>query len=769
MKSYPFRNRQTQRGAVLIMGLLLLVIITILAVSGMNTATTGLAMARNDQNYENAFQAAETGLENALSQGRFNTIGGDRGNGSGPTGQGNLISGNTFGIALWGGASNNTVTGNVIGTEASGSIAWANNVGILLMERSNDNTIGPYNVIAFNAEFGLSIQSDSLVNTIILNSIHSNAVGDVDLYSQANSEVDPPLVFDFDLAAGTVTGAACAGCTVKIYSDADQAIPVFEGQTTSNNLGGFDILDKDAPFTGPNLTATATDADGNTSEFSASVSVVTPIDDPIPEPIPHSGIPVRLEPVVDGLIAPNWGAPLPGHDGRLMVTDQDGILWAVDLATSTKSVFLDVSGRLVALRTGGDERGLLGVAFHPDYANNGLLYTYTSEPVDGPADFSTMPTSTTADHQSVIVEWHVPNPADSASVADTSSARVLLSIDQPQRNHNAGALSFGPDGMLYISLGDGGSGDDQGVGHGTSGNGQDAGNVLGTILRIDPLATSSANGQYGVPADNPFVGQAGMVDEIFAYGLRNPFRFSFDSAGGDMYIADVGQGDIEEIDLGVSGGNYGWNLKEGSFFFDANGGDPSFVTNVDPGVPAGLVDPIAEYDHDEGAAIIGGFVYRGGEFPTLDGSYVFGDFSRTFSNDGRLFHLRAGEIVEFPIIGQDGLGLSLLGFGQDADGEVYVLGNTTGTPFGAGPGRDLPTGVVLKLTPARCGDLNGDGLVNVFDAIILLQIIVGLAPQSDDASVLADLNRDGQTNVFDAILVLQHIVGLTEISGCGPP
>lgn len=432
--------------------------------------------------------------------------------------------------------------------------------------------------------------------------------------------------------------------------------------------------------------------------------------DPIPEAIPQGAIPVKLETLATGLTAPNWGTFAPGDPGRLFVTDQDGTLWAIDLATGDKTVFLDVSGQLVALGIFGpgtfDERGLLGVAFHPNYATNGLLYTYTSEPVSGPADFSTMPPATTANHHSVITEWQVPNPTNPASVVNPSSERELLRIDQPQFNHDAGALNFGPDGRLYISLGDGGGADDLDgqnfigvpiIGHG-SGNGQDTSNVLGTMLRIEPNGSNSANGQYGIPADNPFVGQAGFVDEIYLYGLRNPFRFSFDSATGAMYIADVGQNDIEEIDLGVAGGNYGWNLKEGTFFFDPNGNNPGFVTDVDPGVPPGLIDPIAQYDHDEGIAIIGGFVYRGSDIPTLQGRYVFGDFDRSFfAINGRLFHLGGGnQIFEFPLVGQTALNLSLLGFGQDAGGEVYVLANATGVPFG-------DTGVVLRLAAGPVG------------------------------------------------------------------
>jgi glucose/arabinose dehydrogenase len=437
------------------------------------------------------------------------------------------------------------------------------------------------------------------------------------------------------------------------------------------------------------------------------------------------GTPISLQTVATGLTAPNWGTFAPGNYNRLFVTDQNGILWAIDLDTGDKGVFADLSALLVPLGAFGpgtfDERGFLGVAFHPDYSANGLLYTYTSEPVDGEADFSTMPSGATPNHQSVIREWQVPNPTDTSSAVDPTTARELLRIDEPQFNHNAGAVNFGPDGMLYIALGDGGGRDDEGIGHGESGNAQDPSNPLGAILRIDPLGSNSTNGQYGIPADNPFVGQPGFVDEIFAYGFRNPFRFSFDMERGDLYVGDVGQDDIEEVDVVVAGGNYGWNVKEGSFCFDPNGPAPGFAFEQHPcpNEPPGLIDPIAEYNtadsldsNEDGRAVIGGFVYRGSAIPGLVGRYVFGDFSRFteigVNNDGRLFFLSKKNVVgknqiknskiqEFQIAGRDRLGLAVLGFGQDASGEIYVLGNETGVPFGTGSGFGTPTGVVLRI------------------------------------------------------------------------
>jgi hypothetical protein len=284
------------------------------------------------------------------------------------------------------------------------------------------------------------------------------------------------------------------------------------------------------------------------------------------------------------------------------------------------------------------------------------------------------------------------------SVVDPATVREVLRVDEPQFNHDGGALTFGPDGMLYISLGDGGGADDQGVGHVEGGNGQDPGNVLGSILRIDPQGTDAANGAYGIPADNPFVGDETALPEVFAFGLRNPFRISFDTETGALYIADVGQNDIEEINLGEAGANYGWNTKEGTLCFDPNGDEDGFAHECGPeDDTTGLVDPIAEYSHDEGVAVIGGFVYRGETMPQLQGRYVFGDYFHPASMSGRLFHLSEElELSEFDLGARGTLGMSVLGFGQDAAGEVYVMANLTGTPFGE-------SGQVLRIAPAREG------------------------------------------------------------------
>ena len=483
---------------------------------------------------------------------------------------------------------------------------------------------------------------------------------------------------------------------------------------------------------------------------SAAHCPATAFDDTVFAPIHRGGTRIGLEAVANGMTAPLKGVVAPGEPSRLYVVDQTGQLWAVDLATGTKTLFLDVSARLVTLGVLGpntfDERGFLGVAFHPDYATNGKFYTYTSEPNAGPPTFpTTLPAGSTPDHQNVIAEWQAVSPGNPAAGVNLASRRELIRVDWPQFNHDAGDITFGPDGMLYIPMGDGGGADDADgqlftvatgsfpvveapiVGHQGNGNAQKLNTPLGKILRIDVDGNDSANGQYGIPADNPFVGQAGALPEIYAFGFRNPFRMSFDRGTGQLIVGDVGQNDIEEIDVVVSGGNYGWNIKEGTLFFVINGNEEGFATTAAPAsVPAGLIDPIAQYDtHHEGHSVIAGFVYRGTRIPQLAGRFVFGDFSRVFNfpsgphNFGRLLYLQQKDLDRKQLANVQELGgfaaaiagvglstgtsacdglfpatLAVLGLGEDRAGELYVTGNISGLPFGSG-------GVVLRLAPAR--------------------------------------------------------------------
>ncbi len=445
--------------------------------------------------------------------------------------------------------------------------------------------------------------------------------------------------------------------------------------------------------------------------------------DPIPAPIGRDAVAkVRLSRVASELVAPNGGSSAPGDASHLFVSDVVGQLWAIDLGSGAKHIVLDVTGLIVPLNP-RDERGLLGATFHPDYQQNGLLYTYTSEPYapEVAADFpvSGLAPSVLPDHRSVVTEWKVADPGAAQPLADPASRRVLLRIDQPQANHNAGALAFGPDGMLYVALGDGGAGSDQGRGHNPLiGNGQDRARVLGKILRIDPRGTTARNGQYSVPLSNPYAphqGRTGGVagcadgfcDEIWAYGFRNPYRISFDRLDGRLFAADVGQGSVEEVDIVRGGGNYGWRFKEGTFFFRPRPGTPSYISDVNClGVPApDLLDPVAQYDHGEGLSVIGGFVYRGSEIPALQGRYVFADLVGVSTGAGRLFYFDSRgvdgppasprTIRELRIQGRLSIGHFIFGFGQDAQGELYVMANKTASPALTEAGR---TGVVFKLS-----------------------------------------------------------------------
>jgi glucose/arabinose dehydrogenase len=335
-----------------------------------------------------------------------------------------------------------------------------------------------------------------------------------------------------------------------------------------------------------------------------------------------------------------------------------------------------------------------------------------------------------ADHQNVISEWRAVNPAD-PSAGVVAGRRELIRGNWPQFNHDGGDLAFGPDAMLYITMGDGGGADDADgqffilalpkypqtpdcalaapiTGHQGDGNAQKRNIHLGKIHRIDVNPPFSPGKQYRVPADNPFA--SGLVPEIWAYGLRNPYRFGFDSRHGDLYVGDVGQNDIEEVDRITRGGNYGWNCKEGTLFFHINGTADGFASREPDGSRADcntrFIDPIAQYDtHHEGHSVIGGYIYRGRAIPELREKYVFGDFSLLFKfpsgphDYARVFTMNVGrgnaglrEISEMAILPGGALSLALLGSGQDAQGEIYLMGNVSGLPFGNG-------GVVVRLTP----------------------------------------------------------------------
>jgi glucose/arabinose dehydrogenase len=399
---------------------------------------------------------------------------------------------------------------------------------------------------------------------------------------------------------------------------------------------------------------------------------------------------IDLQPIAQGLGSPVLLLPAPDKSSRLFVVDQQGHVRIVENNALRPEPFLDVTGRLVKLIKEFDERGLLGLAFDPGFNDaqspgKGRLFTYTSEPASRAADFPIIHGKIPPDHQSVIASWRVS--ATDPNRVDVGTRKEVMRIDEPQFNHNAGMIGFGPDGLLYIATGDGGAGNDLGPGHNPEiGNAQDKNVVLGKMLRIDVNGNDSTNGAYGIPKDNPFA-SGGGAREIFAIGLRNPYRFSFD--GPSLLVGDVGQNKLEMLYRVERGGNYGWRLKEGTFKFNKNG-----TIEAPTDLPAGLTDPILQYDHDEGISIVGGYVYHGSALPALAGKYIFGDYrSGTKTSTGRIFvgDLNTREIRELKV-GKEGRdpGFLVKGFGQDLAGELYVTGSAEPGPAGIG-------GVVYKI------------------------------------------------------------------------
>jgi glucose/arabinose dehydrogenase len=390
--------------------------------------------------------------------------------------------------------------------------------------------------------------------------------------------------------------------------------------------------------------STATPAPSTTPTLAPSIASASPTSEPSPSPtirgstnppLPTGPDRLALEEVATGLQAPIGVVAAGDGSGRLFVLEQAGRVMVVgDDGGLDPQPFVDLADRIES----GGERGLLGLAFHPDFARNGSLFVHYSRSGDG---------------ATVVAELQA-NAARTA--ADPASERVLLTQQQPFSNHNGGRIAFGPDGYLYLGLGDGGSGGDP------LGNAQNTGVLLGKILRLDIDGQPTAGKAYAIPADNPFasggVRPGEGAPEIWAYGLRNPWQFSFDPQAGDLYIGDVGQGAWEEIDRQPSdssgGENYGWAVMEGRH---------CYVAGCDQ---APYVKPIAEYGHDLGCAVTGGDVYRGSAQPDLVGIYVFGDYC-----SGRLFTLQVDEGTVTPkVVLESGLAISAFGTGDD--NEIYV-------------------------------------------------------------------------------------------------
>jgi glucose/arabinose dehydrogenase len=364
----------------------------------------------------------------------------------------------------------------------------------------------------------------------------------------------------------------------------------------------------------------------------ASATIPEPLPPPPPPPPPTGPTTPRLELVTQSLAFP-VDLTAPAGDSRLFVVEKAGRIRIIRDGALLATPFLDIRGQVAS----GGERGLLGLAFAPDYASSGrFVVNYTN--TAGDTRVSTFQVSANAD------------------VADPASEQIILAVTQPFSNHNGGQVAFGPDGMLYIALGDGGSGGDP------QNLAQNLNSLLGKLLRLRILADGSAE----IPADNPHVGQASRRGEIWSHGLRNPWRFSFDPATGDLFIADVGQSALEEVNAvtAASGGgrglNFGWRIMEGTNCFN-----PSSGCNQ-----AGLTLPVVTYGRADGCSITGGYVYRGSRVPPLTGHYLYSDFCDGWVRSFRLQDGVATSLTQWPTLQVSG---SVTSFGRDASGELYIM------------------------------------------------------------------------------------------------
>lgn len=419
-----------------------------------------------------------------------------------------------------------------------------------------------------------------------------------------------------------------------------------------------------------------------------------------------------VELIAEGLTLPVALAEAPDNSGRIFITDLTGEIKILNPdGTLLEQPFLDVSDRMIQINSSYDERGLLGLAFHPDYAENGKFYIYYSAPLreEAPSEFN---------NTSRISEFTVSENPD---VADENSERILLEIDQPQFNHAGGGLAFSTtDGYLYISLGDGGGANDNDIGHvndwydfNEGGNGQDIdSNLLGGILRIDV----DSGDPYSIPSDNPFVNKEGL-DEIYAYGFRNPYRFSFDMGGtNQLFVGDAGQDLYEEVSIVEAGGNYGWNVYEGAHCFDAE--NPLIAPDDCPYIAANgdsLIPPVIEFLNSNreggiGVTVVGGYVYRDTSLPDFYGKYIFGAWSSSFqAANGLIFIAEPQEqgLWDFDTLqvihtnGVQNLNEYLLAFGQDLNGSMYLLTNENAGPSGN-------TGKVYKLIESTATSVSGN-------------------------------------------------------------
>ena len=384
---------------------------------------------------------------------------------------------------------------------------------------------------------------------------------------------------------------------------------------------------------------------------------------------------------------------------RIFIVEQEGTIKVFNNSPSTNevNVFLDITN-IVQQDGGYTEEGLLGLAFHPNYSENGYFYVnYTRH----------------NPRRNVIARYSVSD--NNPNQADSQSSFVILEVNQPYTNHNGGQTTFGPDGYLYIIFGDGGSSGDP-LGHG-----QNLSTLLGSLIRID--VDNPSNGlNYGIPSDNPFIAPMSARDEIYAYGLRNMWRFSWDLETGFLWGADVGQYEYEEINIIESGGNYGWNIMEGTSCY-----------NSDNCNSEGLEPPVWEYELyvDGVCSITGGFVYRGSEISSLRGKYLYGDWctgdmwALTYAEDGN--HINEHLLLT---------GINITSFGTDQHNELLFCGNE----------------LIYKMVSDE-GDINSDGDINILDVVSLINLVL-----NNDYNPAADLNNDNILNVLDIVLLVNVIL-----------
>lgn len=422
---------------------------------------------------------------------------------------------------------------------------------------------------------------------------------------------------------------------------------------------------------------------------------------------------IGLKLVAEGFTAPMTVAAPDDGTGRLFIVDMPGTISILDSnGTLQKKPFLDVSNTTVKIITSYDERGLLGLAFHPDFKNNSRVFIYYSVPLRPGAPVGW-------NHTNRLSEFNVSR--DDPNRADASSEKIIMDIDMPYLNHNGGQIYFGNDGYLYVPTGDGGRADDTGIGHTPGiGNAQDLTNPLGKILRID-VNNASGGKPYGIPPDNPFLGNKTAMPEIYAYGFRNPATASIDPQSGRLFVGDGGQELFEEVDMVLKGGNYGWNIREGTHCFDPNHPkQPSLECRTSGYRDEPLIGPIVELGHDIGQVVVGGLVYRGKAMPDFQGRYIFGDWSSYSPLDngtlliatppagqnGNLtsdisaenitpsdMEMWTTEVIRVTTNSNGRINAYVRGFGEDASHELYVVTSDIGELTGT-------TGKVFKIIPA---------------------------------------------------------------------